>query len=109
VHDVIDAISLEIAKRVAARLRADHSLIEIARKNLSQWKTRNADSPRLVQQYSEWERILDRPLSEVLENLCAENERGQQLRQNSPFVGVLPDREVRELKRKLRQGEAATA
>ena len=41
----------------------------------------------------EWERLLDRPVDELLEALTSRSERGCELRQNSPFAGVLTQRE----------------
>ena len=108
-HDIVDSISLEIAKRVGERLRADPSLLGIAKTNLARWKADNADCAALIRNYAEWEAILQKPIEEVLRILCAVNDEGQRLRQNSPFVGILPQSEVRELKKKLRQGEATTA
>jgi hypothetical protein len=108
-HHITDAISLEIATRVAARLRAEPELVAIARNNLIRWKKQNADTPSLLRCYDEWESILEKPISEVVRRLCAQTGQGQRLRQNSPFVGILSQVEVRELKRKLRENEAATA
>ena len=108
-HDITDAISLEIAARVAARLRAEPDLVAFARNNLIRWKKRNADTPSLLRCYEEWESILEKPIAEVVQRLCAQTEQGQRLRQNSPFVGILSQAEVRELKRKFRENEAATA
>lgn len=41
----------------------------------------------------EWERLLDGPLDELVEALTSRSERGCELRQNSPFAGVLSQRE----------------
>jgi hypothetical protein len=106
-HDVIDRASLEMAKRVAARLRDDPSLVNVARENLRRWKQRNADSPRLVRNYVEWERILDKPIAEIIDILCAETDDGQRLRQNSPFGRILPYDEVWAIKKEFRKREAA--
>jgi hypothetical protein len=108
-HDVIDRVSLELARRVAARLRVNPALLEVGRDNLHRWKKRNADSPALVRNYVEWEQILNRPLDEVIEILCAETEEGQRLRQNSPFTGILDPQEVWAIKKEFRKREAARA
>ena len=42
-HELQDAISLELARRVAARLRVSPGLLEVARANLARWTRRNAD------------------------------------------------------------------
>jgi hypothetical protein len=108
-HDVVDRVSLEMARRVAARLRADPSLLEAARGNLERWKQRNAESPGLLRNYREWEGILKRPLDEIIAILCADTEEGQRLRQNSPFTGVLAKEEVLGIKKEFRKREAAGA
>lgn len=82
-------------------LRASPHPLDVARENLGRWCVRNADSPCLLRCYSEWKAILERPLDEVCEILCAETDEGRRLRQNSPFAGVLPPRRVWETKRRI--------
>ena len=107
-HQVQDEISLEIAVRVAARLRASPELVSVARENLARWSRLNAGAPSLLRCYAEWRQILDRPLDQVCETLCAQNEEGQRLRQNSPFAGILSPAEVWEIKRRLRSHATPT-
>lgn len=109
VHNVLDAISLEIGKQVADRVEANPELVDIARANLVRWKARNVDAPSLMRCYAEWENILAQPLSRTLKILRSRDDESQRLRQNSPFVGILSPAEVRELKKKIRDREAATA
>ena len=106
-HELQDAISLEMACRVAARLGAAPELMQIARANLARWSERNADAPGRLRCYAEWQDLLTRPLEEILVILCAETENGQRLRQNSPFVGILTPAEVWSLKSELRRRYAA--
>jgi hypothetical protein len=42
---------------------------------------------------AEWERLLDGPIAGVLEALTSRATRARELRQNSPFAGVLSERE----------------
>jgi hypothetical protein len=93
-HQVLDAISLEMGRRVARRLREQPSLVGIAHSNLARWLHQNADAPSLVRCYQEWKRLLEGPLPEVCQILESEDEEGRRLRQNSPFAGVLSTREV---------------
>ena len=108
-HDLQDAISLELARRVVVRLRASPSLLDVARANLARWSRQNADAPSLLRCYAEWQAILAFPLDEVCDLLCAETEEGQRLRQNSPFAGVLPPAEVWTIKAAIRKRHAKTA
>lgn len=42
---------------------------------------------------TEWEQLLDGPVDELLEAMTSRSERGCELRQNSPFAGVLTQRD----------------
>lgn len=105
-HELQDAISLELARRVAERLRASPEPLSVARENLNRWSRQNADSPSLLRCYAEWQAILTLPLEKIGEFLCASTEEGQRLRQNSPFAGVLTPAEVWEIKSRLRRHAA---
>jgi hypothetical protein len=101
-HEFQDRVSLEIARQVAARLRASPGLLTVAQKNLDRWSRANAETPLLMRSYAEWRQILERPLDVVCELLCLETEVGQRLRQNSPFAGILSPSEVWDIKFRLR-------
>ncbi|MDQ3622486.1 MAG: hypothetical protein M3463_08370 [Verrucomicrobiota bacterium] len=108
-HALQDAISLELARRVAARLRTSSALLEFAQANLSRWSRQNADSPSLLLCYAEWQVILARPVDGICDLLCAETEEAQRLRQNSPFAGILSPAEVWGIKGALRRHAATPA
>jgi len=102
-HEFQDAVSLELARRTAARLRASPALLDVAHANLARWKNQNAGAPSLLRCYDEWQRILGRTLEQICDLLCAQTEEGQRLRQNSPFAGILSPAEVWEIKNQLRR------
>jgi hypothetical protein len=106
-HKSIDAISLEMGRRIASRLLEQPELLRVAHENLDRWSRLNAEAASLLRCYAEWPEILSRPLDEVCNLLSSNTEESQRLRQNSPFAGILSASEVWELKRKLR--DAATA
>jgi hypothetical protein len=108
-HQEIDKVSLELARRVAARLRETPDLLSIARSNLERWTRLNANVPSLLRCYTEWGALLACPLDEILLRLCAETEEGQRLRQNSPFAGILSPAEVWQVKREFRRSATAAA
>jgi hypothetical protein len=56
-HAVHDEVSLEMARRVAARLREQPALLQIAHDNLAPRLRQNADAPALVRCYREWQAI----------------------------------------------------
>ena len=84
-HAWVDRRSLALHEAVAARLEADPSLLEVARRNLRRWREANAD-PVL----EEWSALLDgSSLTSVLVLLRSPSEEAARLRQSSPFAGVL--------------------
>ena len=105
-HTFQDEVSLEIARRVAARLTASPELLMTASDNLDRWSRLNAGTPSLLRCYAEWREILTLSAEEVRARLCEDSDAGQRLRQNSPFAGVLPAAEVWDIKRRLRHATA---
>jgi len=108
-HEVLDEVSLEMGRRVAARLREQPSLVQIAHDNLARWLRQNADAPALVRCYHEWQALLERPFEDICQILESGSEEGRRLRQNSPFAGVLSPAEVWSLKNAIRHRHAKTA
>ena len=101
-HSEIDQVSLELARRVAERLRSQPALLDVARANLVRWSQRNVSVPSLLRCYAEWLQILSRPLEDICALLCSESDNARRLRQNSPFVGVFSPVEVWEIKARFR-------
>jgi hypothetical protein len=107
-HQLIDTVSLELGRRTAAELRQRPEWLDLARSNVGRWIRQNGDVPSLRKSYEEWRVLLSRSLDEICSVLTAETEEGQRLRQNSPFAGVLPPREVWEIKARLRHATSST-
>lgn len=105
-HSETDAISLELARQVAGRLRARPELLAVAQENLQRWARVNIHTPSLLRCYEEWQKILTRPLEEICGLLCLETDDAQRLRQNSPFVGILSPAEVWAIKASHRHAPA---
>ncbi|MGV3773014.1 MAG: hypothetical protein ACO1QB_08940 [Verrucomicrobiales bacterium] len=101
-HEYQDAVSLEMARQVAARLHLSDEPLNMARENLARWMIRNAGSPGLIRGYQEWLAILDQPKDVIISILLAETDEGQRHRQNSPFPGVLSPQEVWAIKERLK-------
>lgn len=106
-HELTDVISLEMGRRVAARLRQQPDLLRLAHDNLDRWTRLNANAPSLLRCYEEWRGILNRRREEIGDLLTSETEEARRLRQNSPFAGVLSAREVWELKQRFRHATTA--
>ena len=89
--------SLWLGHATAGRLVADpSSVIEKARRNLARLRAAN---PRgaLRRWLDEWETLLDGPVEGVLDALTSRAPRARELRQNSPFAGVLTESERRDV------------
>ena len=89
-HDRIDQRSLALHHAIAEKLRAQPSLLAIARENLERW---SASAGRSAPYLDQWKRILDRPLEDILRLIEQEGEPITALRQCSPFAGVLTPKE----------------
>ncbi len=89
-HDRIERRSLALHRAVAAKLRQRPDLLGIARDNIERWsRQRGRSQPYL----DAWREILSRPLPEVLELIEQDSPRMIELRQSTPFAGVLDPRE----------------
>jgi hypothetical protein len=105
-HSITDQVSLELARRIAERLRRRPEVLDFARANLLRWSQQKNSAPSLLRCYAEWQQILSRPVEEICTLLCSESDNAQRLRQNSPFAGVLTPTEVWEVKSRFRHAPA---
>ncbi len=88
--------SLWLGYAIAGKVVADPSrVLEKARRNLARLE-RVHSSGASSRWLAEWERLLDGPVEGVLETLTSRTPRARELRQNSPFAGVLSEQERRE-------------
>lgn len=90
-HQEIDARSLALHRVVAAKLRRDPALLQVARDNLARWRSRA--TPSDLEYFREWEGILAAGLDAALAAATEDSEWASALRQSSPFAGVLSPRE----------------
>jgi excisionase family DNA binding protein len=85
--------SLRLAHAVAGRLVQDpESVREIARDNLARMRARHTRG-RAATWLAEWQELVDGPLDDLLAALTSPVPHARELRQNSPFAGVLSDAE----------------
>lgn len=66
-------------------------VLAIARDNLARWRTVHRPGGATLGYFDAWERVLDAGLDEVVATLVSRTPVACELRQNSPFAGVLPD------------------
>lgn len=89
--------SLTLHCAIAARLIADpESVVAKARQNLAVMREANRDGGAEVW-FDEWEQLLSRPVSHIIDVLVSTDQRARDLRQVTPFAGVLSDEERRDL------------
>ena len=91
-HDRASARGLVYHQAVASRLR--RPMVEEARYVLHRWR----EQGRIDERYADrWEQLLERPLPEIRRALVQEGQEADDLRQNSPFAGMLSEPEHRRI------------
>ena len=91
-HDRASARSLAYHRALARRLRKP--MVAEARHVLFRWREQGRIDDRYADQ---WERLLDRSVAEIRRELVAEGPDADDLRQNSPFAGLLSEPERRRI------------
>jgi hypothetical protein len=72
--------------------RLDDALVHEARRRLRRWLRDERIDPRWA---DEWERILALPLADIARRIAADTRKARELRQSSPFAGMLTPQERR--------------
>lgn len=98
-HELAARTSIELHRAVAERLRARPELVEVARRRVEGWRERGGVHREYAEQ---WGELLDRPLAELCAYLVDDSEQARDLRQVSPFAGVLDARTRWEIWRRAR-------
>jgi hypothetical protein len=88
-HRLAEERSLAYHDVVAGRLRTEPDILECARARVGQWLTDRA--PTFYAR--EWARILEQSPEQIAEFLRDPGERARELRQSTPFAGMIPPRE----------------
>jgi hypothetical protein len=96
-HSRASARSLAYHRVVARRLR--RSMVNEARHVLYRWREQGRIDPRYADR---WKNILTRPLPEIRRTLVDESPEADDLRQNSPFAGMLSEAERRRIINEVR-------
>jgi len=96
--------SLHLHRAIARRLeRSPEQVLARARDTLSLMRENHPEAEEL---FREWEVILNRPVSELLPALTDPSPRGRELRQVTPFAGVLTAEERTEVYQSFRREES---
>ena len=87
-HRIAEARSLAYHRAIAERLLAEPEILERARQRVRQWLASRPDT-----HYARgWSDVLQRPVPEVIAFLTDDGEAATELRQSTPFAGVLSPR-----------------
>ncbi len=94
-HEFLDDFALAYHRQVSARIcRDSHVTLDHARRTLARWMRNEAFDQTERRALCEWERILEGgDPDEIVAAITQDSDRGQQLRQSSPFAGLLSDEE----------------
>jgi len=91
-HRIPELRSLAYHRAIAPRLR--RPMIADAQRKLRRWQKDGRVDPRHA---GAWEEVFARPMSEIRKAITADDERGRDLRQNSPLAGLLSEPERRKI------------
>jgi hypothetical protein len=101
-HRVPELQALAYHRAIAERL--DDQIVDEARRRLRRWSR----AGRIDRRWSEvWERILALPLPEIRSAISADSKRARELRQTSPFAGILTEQERRRLVKAVEERASA--
>jgi len=104
-HQLAEERSLALHREVARQLRVRPELLDTARERVRSW----LDSGRVSRYWAEaWNEALKGTLGEVIVRITDPSQHARDLRQSSPFAGVLDPRVRWEILRRLRE-EAVSA
>jgi excisionase family DNA binding protein len=91
-HRTAELQALAYHRLIAERL--DDEIVDEARMRLRRWRRESRIHPRWS---DEWERVLALPLPEIKKAISADTKRARELRQTSPFAGMLTEQERQRL------------
>jgi hypothetical protein len=89
-HERLEKRSLALHRAIAEKLRRHPELVRIARENLDKWSTKPGQP---LHHFAAWRALLDGPWEALLAAIQEDSPRMTELRQSSPFAGVLEARE----------------
>lgn len=83
-------------------LTQPEEVMDLARKNIERWESMHRTDGKTVEYLHAWVKVLDEGLGATVEMITSTRPRACELRQNSPFAGVLSQEERREALRSFR-------
>ena len=97
-HRTPELHGLAYHRLVAERLNAP--IVDDAKRRLGRWRENGRIHPHWAE---EWERILKMPVPRIAKAISADSKRARELRQTSPFAGLLTQQERRRLARAVEE------
>ncbi|GAA3518483.1 helix-turn-helix domain-containing protein [Aeromicrobium panaciterrae] len=82
------------------------AVIGKARENIARWLPQQRSDGMSASYLREWERILDSGIDRILDALTSTDEKSYELRENSPFAGVLSQERRAKVLRTIRERQA---
>ncbi len=73
-------------------------MVDAAQRKLRRWQEDGRIDPRHAEA---WEEVFAMPMAEIRKAITADDERGRDLRQNSPLAGLLGEPERRKILEKV--------
>ena len=99
-HQLAEERSLAYHALIAGRLEENPELLEAARRRVAGWVEASAPHPHYTH---DWSAILASPPAVIRERLLDPSEKGRELRQVTPFAGLIDPRERWRLWREVRE------
>ncbi len=90
-HRTAELRSLAYHELVAERLEQDPAVLARARQRVASWLA--SGGPAHPAYARRWQALLERPVAEIVRILAADDQAARDLRQNTPFAGVLTNEE----------------
>ena len=86
--------SLWLNRLVVGELTRDpERVLGIARDNIRRWREVHAERPPILAALGQWSDILDEGVESIVATLTGQTEAAEDLRQNSPYAGVLSQKQ----------------
>ena len=99
-HRLAEQRSLALHAEVARRLRERPELLDAARARVAGWLRDATVHPHYA---GAWRELLDQPLESVCEQILGDDQRLRDLRQCTPFAGVIDPRTRWRIHRRVRE------
>lgn len=90
-HAFIDRRSLALHRLAVDKIRKDPSLFAIVQANLTRWRT--IIDPRSLSYLDRWQALVDEGMERCLTVALEDSEFGRDMRQSTPFAGILTNEE----------------